>query len=49
MLLIIAGIIGLVYGLYLQLTANLNLPDLLNQTYIESNNYAAQNVETKIL
>ena len=49
MLLIIAGIIGLVYGLYLQLTANLNLPDLLNQTYIESNNYAAQNVETQIL
>jgi len=49
MLLILAGIIGLVYGLYLQLTANLNLPDLLNQTYIESNNYAAQNVETKIL
>ncbi|MBT5274644.1 hypothetical protein HOH11_00370 [Candidatus Woesearchaeota archaeon] len=49
MLLIIAGIIGLVYGLYIQLTANLNLPDLLNQTYIESNNYAAQNVETQIL
>lgn len=49
MLLILAGIIGLVYGLYLQLTANLNLPELLNQTYIESNNYAAQNVETKIL